>query len=152
MIINFCNKQKPRHYLRTKDLGFVFERERERLPIGDDGKPARWWLPTMVAAWVAVRVMRGEVREERETYIFLIKLERVIFGKVRGWEYWNFVKLYSDENVSLANAIFRHHKFLFCAQHFSLVLGLFGLIGDEFSFSSPMILIFLKNIYIWWRI
>ena len=50
MIINFCNKQKPRHYLRTKDLGFVFERERERdyqlemmaSQQGDDF--LRWWL------------------------------------------------------------------------------------------------------------
>ena len=29
MIINFSNKQKLHHYLRTKDLGFVFERERD---------------------------------------------------------------------------------------------------------------------------
>jgi len=110
---------------------------------GDDF--LRWWLHEWLwGSW-------GVRWEKKERLIFfLIKLERVIFGKVRGWEYWNFVKLYSDENVSSANVIFRHHKFLFCAQHFSLVFGLFGLIGDEFSFSSPMILIFLKKIYIWW--
>ena len=80
MIINFSNKQKLHHYLRTKDLGFVFERERDY----QSEMMARWWLPTMVAAWVTVRVMRGEVREERQADIFLIKWERMIFGKVRG--------------------------------------------------------------------
>ena len=40
MTIIFYNKQKHHHYLRTEDLGFAVERERERerLPIGDDDK------------------------------------------------------------------------------------------------------------------
>ena len=72
----------------------------------------------------------------------MVKLE------VRSIEFWNFVRLYSDENVLSPNVIFRHHKFPFRAQHFSLAPGLFGLIGDELSFSSLMILIFFLNIYL----
>lgn len=97
-----------------------------------------------------MRVMRGEVQEEREIdFFFFDKMrERVLFGKVKRLGVLKF-EILSDSTVTKMfhqlMSFFITINFLFArAQHFSVVPNFFGFIGDEFSFSSPMILIFFS--------